>query len=147
MAKANRGAPRCIEALQVCLQAEMGGVALYAHLSFRIFGPQWQPIVAFLRAQAAESLTHALAVGDRMVMLGAVPRIGGEESLSHEPSTLDEVLRISLVHERKAIDGYRAVMEAASAEKDIPLEDWARMMLSTETDHSSELEKMLRPMG
>lgn len=147
MAKTSRGAPRSVEALQRCLAAETAGVALYAHLSFRIFGPQWQPIVAFLRAQAAESLTHALAVGDRMVMLGAVPRVGGAEPLSHEPTTLDEVLRISLVHERGAIDGYRGVMEAAAKEGDIPLEDWARAMLSTETDHSSELEKMLRPMG
>jgi bacterioferritin len=147
MAKANRGNPQCVEALQAALDAELTGVALYTHLSFRIFGPQWQAIVALLRAQAAESLTHALAVGDRMTMLGAVPQVSVPGRLAHEPTTLDEVLRTSLVHERGAIERYRAVMNAASASGDIPLEDWARTMVSTETDHSSELEKMLRPMA
>jgi bacterioferritin len=147
MAKANRGEPKCVEALQGALDAEMTGVALYTHLSFRIFGPQWQAITALLRAQAAESLTHALAVGDRMTMLGAVPAVSIPGKLSHEPSTLDEVLRTSLVHERGAVEKYRAVLTAAAEAGDIPLEDWSRTMVSTETDHSSALERMLRPMG
>jgi len=147
MPKSAKGSPRAVEALQSALDAEMAGVALYVHLSFRIFGPQWQVIVGHLRAQATESLGHALAVGDRMTILGAVPRISVSGKLSHEPSTLDEVLRISLVHEREAVERYRAVMVAAAEGGDIPLEDWARTMVSTESDHSSELEKMLRPMG
>jgi bacterioferritin len=145
--KPSRGEPKCVDALQKALDAEMAGVALYTHLSFRIFGPQWEAIVALLRAQATESLTHALAVGDRMTMLGAVPGVSVAGRLSHEPTTLDEVLRTSLVHERGAVECYRAVMQAAAAAGDVPLEDWARTMVPTETDHSSGLERMLRPMG
>jgi bacterioferritin len=146
MAKGGKGEPRALEALQAALDAEMSGVALYTHLSFRVFGPQWQAIVAHLRTQAEESLQHALAAGDRMAMLGGVPRLNLGTGIEHSPSSLEEILRISLVHERKAVDCYRAVMETAAASGDIPLEDYARGMVSTETDHAAELERMLRPM-
>ena len=136
---------KAIDALQAALDAEMAGVALYTHLSFRVFGPQMQGIVAHLRAQATESLDHALAVGDRMTRLNAVPHVRLPKAIAHSPSTLEEILRISVAHERKAVDCYRAVMEAAG--DDIPLEEYARGMVATETDHASELELMLRPMG
>ncbi len=136
---------RAADALQSALDAELTGVALYTHLAFRVFGPQMQGIVAFLRGQAAESLLHAQAVGDRMTMIGATPRVRVAEEIEHAPSTLDEILRVSLVHEKRAVECYRNVMTAA--EGDIALEEFARGMVATETDHASGLEKMLRPMG
>lgn len=145
MAKANRASTRAVEALQACLDAEMSGVALYAHLSFRVFGPQFQGIVAHLRAQATESLGHALAVGDRMAMLGAVPAVRSGEALEHAPNSLDEILRISFVHEKQAVEKYRALLDAAGG--DVALEEYARGMVATESDHAAELERMLRPMG
>lgn len=136
---------RAVEALQAALDAEMEGVALYTHLAFRVFGPQMHGILAHLRAQATESLRHAEAVGDRMTILGTVPRVGGGPALDHAPRTLEEILRIGLVHERRAVERYRAVMEAAG--EDLSLEEWARGMVATESDHAAEMEKMLRPMG
>ncbi|MCK6481034.1 MAG: bacterioferritin [Planctomycetaceae bacterium] len=143
-----RTAPRnvkAIDALQAVLDAEMSGVALYTHLSFRVFGPQMQGIITHLRTQAAESLTHALAAGDRMTRLGAVPAVRVPPEIGHEPRSLEEVLRISLVHERNAVDLYRALMAVAG--EDVPLEEYARSMVATESDHASELELMLRPMA
>jgi bacterioferritin len=134
-----------MEALQAALDAEMAGVGLYTHLAFRVFGPQRIGIVAHLREQAAESLQHAEAVGDRMTNLGGVPTVHVPSELEHAPSTLEEILRISLVHERNAVDRYREVMETAAG--DVALEEFARGMVATETDHAAELEKMLRPMG
>ena len=145
MAKKGGATAKAVDALQEALDAEMAGVALYTHLAFRVFGPQRNAIVAHLRAQAAESLDHAAAVGDRMTMLGAVPSVTARVDLEHAPTGLEEILRISLVHEREAVDCYRAVLAAAG--DDIPLEEFARKMVATETDHASELEKMLRPMG
>lgn len=140
------GALGAVEALQAAMDAEMTGVALYTHLSMRVFGPQFLGITGHLRAQAAESLTHALAVGDRMTMLGAAPRVRVKEIEATSPGSLDEILRISLVHEKRAVERYRAVMEAAVAAGDVALEEYARGMVATETDHAAELEKMLRPM-
>ena len=145
MAKATRVSPKAVQALQACLDAEMSGVALYTHLSFRVFGPQMPGIVAPLRGQATESLTHALAVGDRMTMVGAVPNLKAGEPIEHSPTSLDEILRISLVHERQAVECYRALMNASAG--DVPLEEFARTMVATESDHAAELERMLRPMG
>jgi bacterioferritin len=146
MPKNVKGEPRSLDALQAALDAELNGVALYTHLSFRVFGPQWQAIVAHLREQAAESLTHALAAGDRMTMLGGVPRIAVESEIEHSPSSLEEILRISLVHERNAVECYRRVMQEAASSGNVPLEEYARGMVATETDHAATLERMLRPM-
>lgn len=145
MPRPNRPSGKAAEALQAALDAEMTGVALYTHLAFRVFGPQMQGIVAHLRGQAAESLQHAEAVGDRMTMIGSVPRVRNLEEVEHTPTSLDEILRVSLVHEKRAIEAYRNVL--ALCEGDIPLEEFARSMVATETDHASALEKMLRPMG
>jgi bacterioferritin len=147
MARTAKTTPTTLEALQGAMDAEMTGVALYTHLALRVYGPQYIGITAHLRGQAAESLTHALAVGDRMSTLGAVPRVRVKDSIDHSPGSLDEILRISLVHERRAVERYRAVMEAAVAAGDVALEEFARGMVATETDHAAELEKMLRPMG
>jgi bacterioferritin len=135
-----------VDALQAAMDAEMTGVALYTHLALRVFGPQFQGITGHLRGQATESLTHALAVGDRLTMLGAAPRVRVKEFTENAPGSLEEILRISLVHEKRAVERYRAVMEAAMAEGDVALEEYARGMVATETDHAAELEKMLRPM-
>lgn len=140
-----RVSTKAVEALQAALDTELSGVALYTHLAFRVFGPQMQGIVAHLRGQAAESLGHAEAAGDRMTTLGAVPHVRVPVEIGQSPTTLEEILRISLVHERKAVDAYRALVEAA--EGDMALEEYARSMVATESDHAAALEKMLRPMG
>ena len=74
-----------------------------------------------------------------------VPVVRMAESIEHAPSSLEEILRTALVHERKAVDRYRAVLEAA--EGDIALEEFARGMVAAETDHAAAMEKMLRTMG
>jgi bacterioferritin len=147
MPKPAKAASGTLETLQAAMDAEMTGVALYTHLALRVFGPQYIGITAHLREQAAESLTHALAVGDRMSNLGSIPKVRVKDSLDHAPASLEEILRISLIHERKAVERYREVMLAAVEAGDVALEEFARGMVATETDHAAELEKMLRPMG
>jgi bacterioferritin len=144
MPRAPRTSPRLVEALQAALDAEMDGVALYVHLSCRVFGPRIEEIVTFLRAQAAESLLHAQNLGDRMTDVGAVPRIRMREAPGSEPRTLDEVLRVALVHERRAVELYREVMENAG--DDIAMEEFARGMVAAESAHATHMEKMLRTM-
>jgi bacterioferritin len=145
MPRVTKTTGRAVEALQAALDAEMSGVAMYTHLAFRVFGPQMQGIVMHLRGQAAESLQHAQLCGDRMTMLGALPQVRVAQEVEHSPTSLDEILRVSLVHERRAVECYRNVLAAAG--DDIPLEEFARGMVATETDHAAELEKMLRPRG
>jgi bacterioferritin len=134
-----------VAALQEAFDAEMRGIALYTHLAFRVSGPQTHGIVAHLREQAAESLQHAEAVGDRMVRLGAPPAAAPLATPAVAPKSLDELLRVSLAHERAAVECYRRVL--ARAGDDIALEEFARGMVATESDHAADLEKLLRPMS
>jgi len=145
MARTKTHSAVALDALQKAFDAEMTGVALYTHLALRVFGPQRIGIVAHLRASAAESLTHAEAVGDLITSMGGVPEIPPGEHLAHSPRTLAEILDISLVHERQAVDLYRAALDAAGG--DVALEEFARKMIVTEMDDAADLEKMLRPMG
>jgi bacterioferritin len=50
--------------------------ALLVHYSLLVFGYTRIPIVAWLREQATESLTHAQLAGEMITHLGAYPSLG-----------------------------------------------------------------------
>lgn len=51
------------------LEQELAGVVRYTHYSLLVFGHNRIPIVAWLRAQATESLAHAQQAGEVDKML------------------------------------------------------------------------------
>ena len=53
-----------ISALNEILESELSGVVRYTHYSLMISGPHRIPLVEFMKAQAAESLSHAKEVGE-----------------------------------------------------------------------------------
>ena len=67
---------RVIELLNRILESELAGVIHYTHYSSLVFGYTRIPIVAWLREQATESLTHAQLAGEMITHLGAYPSLG-----------------------------------------------------------------------
>ncbi|MCX7675286.1 MAG: ferritin-like domain-containing protein [Bdellovibrionaceae bacterium] len=57
------------------LELELAGVVRYTHYSLMVFGHNRIPIVKWLRDQAAESLAHASAAGERITTLGGHPSL------------------------------------------------------------------------
>jgi bacterioferritin len=125
------------------LESELSGVVRYTHYSLMISGPNRIPLVAFMKAQANESLLHAQQVGEILTGFGGHPsqRIAPiEESHRH---AIHDVLSESLSHEQAALALYRELLDAVEGHS-VFLEEFARGQISAEEQHQLELRKMLR---
>lgn len=131
------------EILNDILESELSGVVRYTHYSLMIIGPNRIPLVAFMKAQAAESLLHAQQVGEILTGLGGHPSLRItpiEETHRHD---IHDILTESLHHERSALALYRQLLAAVDGSS-VFLEEFARGQISAEEQHQMELAKMLR---
>ncbi len=129
--------------LDLILQAELAGVVRYTHSSLMITGPNRIPLVAFMKAQANESLLHAQQVGEILTGLGGHPTqivAPIEETGRHG---IQDILEESFQHERKALGLYRDLLRVVEGSS-VYLEEFARTMIGQEELHGLELRKMLR---
>ncbi len=132
-----------LKILNSLLELELAGVVRYTHYSFMVFGPNRIPIVAWLRGQARESLSHAEQVGEHITTLGDHPSLQVTNLLETHKHSVTDILRESIEHERAQLDLYRQLLQQVQNES-ISLEDFARRMIAEEEMHISEVEKMLR---
>ena len=134
---------RTCEILNEILEYELAGVVRYTHYGLMVTGPYRQPIVDFMKAQAAESLTHAEQAGEIITGLGGHPsqKIAEiEESHKHD---IRQILEESLQHEMNAVSLYRKLLSVVEHHS-VYLEEYARTMVGQEELHTLELRKMLR---
>jgi len=135
-----------LERLDRILELELAGVVRYTHYSFMVFGYTRIPIVSWLRGQASESLLHAQEAGELITQLGGHPSLGIGPLLETHQHDIGDIMRESLQHEASGIDAYRDLLALAEG-RSVLLEEYARRMISDETKHVGEVEKMLRPPG
>ncbi|MBD2567156.1 MULTISPECIES: ferritin-like domain-containing protein [Nostocaceae] len=134
---------KAIDLLNAIMEFELAGVVRYTHYSLMVTGPNRIPIVAFFKAQAAESLLHAQQVGEILTGLEGHPSLKitpMEETYKH---TVKDILTESLSHEKTALDLYKSLLETVT-NASIYLEEFARGMIGQEEMHNLELKKMLR---
>jgi len=132
-----------IPVLNDIMLAELAGVIRYTHYSLVITGPNRLPLVAFMQEQADESLLHARQAGEILTGLGGHPEQGiGPIEESHD-HTIENVLRESVAHERRALELYRALL-GLSEGKSVYLEEYARTQIGQEELHVIEMNKLLR---
>ena len=132
-----------INTLNAILEAELAGVVRYTHYSLMVTGPNRIPIVAFLKAQASESLLHAQQAGEIITGLNGHPSLKIapiEETYKHE---IYDILLESVNHEKAALALYKQLLEVVE-DASIYLEEFARTMIGQEEAHGMELGKMLR---
>jgi len=128
------------------LELELAGVVRYTHYSFMVFGYTRIPIVSWLRSQADESLLHAQEAGELTTQLGNPPSLGIGPLLGTHRYDIGDILRESLAHESAGLDAYRELLTMVEG-RSVLLEEYARRMISDETRHVGEVEKMLRAPG
>ena len=137
---------KVIAVLNRLLEAELAGVVRYTHYSFLVFGFGRIPIVDWLRAQAAESLTHAQQIGEWITTLGAYPSLEIGKLLDSHKTDIGAMLRESLETERGALELYRELLVLVEG-RFVALEEFARQMIHAEEVHASDVDKMLRKPG
>jgi len=132
-----------VAALNVILEAELSGVVRYTHYSLMVVGPHRIPLVAFMKAQATESLMHAQQVGEILTGLGGHPSLRVAPISESNEHSIEALLRESLDHEMRAVGLYRDLLAVVS-DRSVFLEEFARGLIAAEEEHQLELRKMLR---
>lgn len=137
---------KAVDLLNRILEAELAGVVRYTHYSFLVFGHNRIPIVAWMREQAAESLTHAQQAGEMITFLGEYPSLTIGPLLDSHKTDVDAIMRESLETEAKTLALYRELIHCSEG-RSVILEEYARQMVYAEELHASEVDKMLRKPG
>ncbi|WP_395159944.1 ferritin-like domain-containing protein, partial [Ilumatobacter sp.] len=128
--------------LNEIMLAELAGVVRYTHYALVITGPNRLPLVAFMQEQADESLVHARQAGEILTGLGGHPTQGIADIEESHDHTIENILRESIGHERRALDLYRNLLALAEGDS-IYLEEYARTQIGAEELHVIEMNKLL----
>ncbi len=132
-----------VRILNEILAHELAGAIRYTQYSLRVFGLDRNALIAWLQAQANESLLHAQEVGERINDLAGEMTLALDALPDDQPRSTEDILRRSLEHERAAVAGYRALLRAVEG-RSLVLEEFARQMVASEVTHLNEVGKMLR---
>jgi bacterioferritin len=135
-----------VEVLNHVLEAELAGVVRYTHYSFMVYGYTRIPIVSWLREQAAESIGHAQQAGEMITLLGEHPSLAIGKLLETHRHDVGDILREALDNERAGLALYRKLLDLVVG-RDIMLEEYARRLITEESMHLAEVDKMLRRPG
>jgi bacterioferritin len=135
-----------VEVLNRILEAELAGVVRYTHYSFMVYGYNRIPIVAWLREQAIESIGHAQQAGETITLLGEHPSLSIGKLLETQRHDVGDILREALDNERTGLALYQRLLDLVAG-RDIMLEEYARRLITEESMHLAEVDKMLRRPG
>jgi bacterioferritin len=133
-----------LNCLNKIFQNEMAGIIRYLHYSFVIMGHNRIPIQKWFRDQANEAMAHATIIGEKITALGGHPPVVStvvEESNLH---SIDQLLKESLKFEEETLVEYKKLVQLATQQQDIALEELAREFVKLETEHIEEVNKMLK---
>jgi bacterioferritin len=135
-----------VKTLNEIVELELAGAVRYTQYSLMVFGHARIPIIGWMREQAAESLTHAAMAGEEVTSLGQTVSLGIGELVGSHHSTVDEMMQEMLIHEKRGVHHYEALLGLVEG-RHVSLEEYARQMIRNEKLHIGEIEKMLRRRG
>ena len=136
-----------IDILNEIMEAELAGVVRYSHYALMVYGYNRIPIVDWMKANASEGLMHAHRAGELVTLMGGHPSLKIGALLETERHDIGDILRESLEHEKSVLKMYYRLLKLAESSASVLLEEYAREMITEETMHLDEVNKMLRRPG
>ena len=136
-----------IDILNEIMEAELAGVVRYSHYALMVYGYNRIPIVDWMKANASEGLMHAHRAGELVTLMGGHPSLKIGALLETERHDIGDILRESLEHEKSVLKMYYRLLKLAESNASVLLEEYAREMITEETLHLDEVNKMLRSPG
>lgn len=134
---------KLIEALNSDLQKEMAGMVRYLHHSFIVFGPNRGPLVQMFRAQATESMDHAIQLGEKITALGGHPSVKVDQVFEPGYQSVEDMIAEDLEAEKKQLNLYIDQLRLLGSE-DLPMKLMLEQIIVAEQTHVEEMEKYLR---
>ena len=139
---ADRKTQKLIEGLQSDLERELKGVLQYTYQASMLLGVGSLSISPYLRQEAGEELKHVAFLCDQIVALSGTPKLATQKF--NETRDLKAMLENDLDLERESILEYRERVKQADAAGEIGLKVRLEELIAEETDHTHQLERILR---
>ena len=134
---------KVLEALNLDLEHEMAAIVRYLHHSFIVTGPNRGPLVQMFRAQATDSMQHAIKLGEKIVALGGHPSVKIQEIYEPGEQTIKEMLQENLNAEKMHLELYEKQLNEIMQDN-TPLRLMFEQVIVEEAQHIEELEMYLR---
>lgn len=131
-----------VDALNDDLAHEYQAVIAYNTYAAMVSGINRVELKGFFASEVPDELRHAQYLADKITALGGTPTtMPAEVATANEPRAM---LEQALKYERETIPRYVDRMKQAEAIGDYGLANDLQDMISDETSHKEELEKLLR---
>lgn len=131
-----------VKHLNDALAYEYQAVMMYTTYAATISGIHRGELREFFQAEVADELGHAQFLADKISALGGQPVT--EARPFEVPETPRGMLEAVEAAESEAIDRYTDLREKAEAFGDISLVNHLEDMITDETDHKEETQKLLQ---
>jgi bacterioferritin len=128
--------------LNADLASELAAIIQYITYAAMVTGPYRPQLAEFFLKEVPDEQGHAQFLANKIVALGGEPNTSAA-SVAHAESN-KEMLEAVLAAERKAVQGYKTRAEEAEAFGDKGLAVQLENMISDETGHAEETERILR---
>lgn len=130
---------KLIDKLNQAIGLELTGLLQYNQYAHVLLGEDRKIWADYFKGASDESLAHARKFASRVVALGGTPNV--EPEPVHQTQDVQEMLRLSLDHERKAVGIYSDAL--ALCENNAAYRNILEEQISMETEDVEELEKYL----
>ncbi len=120
---------------------EVEAALRYLHLSHAVRGTDYLLVGPVLNKGFQETIEHAEVIAHKIRALGAVPRLELNLSLGPQSVAAREALELALTFEEAALEAYQDALR--KVEGDVPLEEFIRSQIVTESEHVAELKQLL----
>lgn len=138
---ANNGRAELIEGLNEDLANEYSAIISYLLYSRLANGPLRMELTEFLEGEIADELEHAKLLSHKIVALGGTP------TTEPAPVTLTqdnrEMLQLALKSETETIERYTQRIKQAEAAGELALKVELENLVTEETRHKEDLERIL----
>ena len=134
---------KVLEALNLDLEHEMSAIVRYLHHSFIVTGPTRGPLVGMFRAQANDSMQHAIMLGEKIVALGGHPSVKIQEVYEPGEQTIEQMLEEDLEMEKHHVGMYEKQLQLVQDNTALKL--MIEQIIVEETTHVEQLEMYLGP--
>lgn len=131
-----------IDGLNTDLSFEYQAIIKYNQYAALVTGPYRLSLATFFRSEMPDELRHASFLADKVVALGGVPAYEPEPFQSTDDPK--QMLEHLLKDERDTIARYKQRIEQAEAFGDVGLRTELENIISDETRHAEELERLLK---
>lgn len=133
---------KVLEALNLDLEHEMTSIVRYLHHSFIVSGPIRAPLVSMFRSMAADSMQHAIKLGEKITAMGGHPSVRIQEIYEPGEQSILDMLKENLEAEKHHLQLYEKQLELV--QDNTPLRLMLEQVVVEESNHIEQLEMYLR---